>query len=96
MGESVAWANAPAPWAICRGKREGERCDSRYYPRGLCVRDPEARCADDERSGGVCLSCEAGADRSFARDVTPAAAALVGAAGIALAALARRKRGARS
>jgi hypothetical protein len=48
-----AWANAPAPWAVCGGKKAGDSCSSLYYPAGLC-QARETGCGDDQ----PCLYCE--------------------------------------
>jgi hypothetical protein len=83
-----ARANAPAPWGMCRGAKAGDPCDSRYYPRGLCLPEPAGSCPE----GAPCLYCSAGADKSFKHDVTPAATSLLGLAGLAALRLVLRKK----
>jgi hypothetical protein len=51
---SPARANAPAPWAVCAGKKAGDSCSSLYYPYGRCV--PGSDCGGP----GPCLECEKG------------------------------------
>jgi hypothetical protein len=54
---SVAWANAPAPWAVCAGKKAGDKCGGfPYFTRGRCVlREPTA-CGGPPQP--ICLMCE--------------------------------------
>ncbi|MCC6750590.1 MAG: hypothetical protein IT371_23210 [Deltaproteobacteria bacterium] len=60
---SEARANAPAPWAVCDGKREGDSCASSYYPNGRCVRQPAELCSRPRNAVGTCLSCESSGKR---------------------------------
>lgn len=53
---SAAWANAPAPWAICDGKKAGDKCGGfPYYTRGRCVQREPSACGQPR---DVCLTCE--------------------------------------
>jgi hypothetical protein len=91
---SRAQANAPAPWAMCRGAKPGDPCDSRYYPRGRCLPQPSGSCPDEDvaASGGVCLYCASGEDTRLVHDATPAAVGLAGLGGLAALALIQRRR----
>ncbi len=70
---SPARANAPAPWAVCRGQNPGDPCHSRYYPRGRC--QLRQGCADGDET---CLECVSGLDPSFRYDALPAALSCAG------------------
>ena len=82
-----ASANAPAPWAVCSGKKAGDSCSSLYYPFGRCVVDDFA-C----RESPTCLTCRSRGGCDISAGGTAAAAALLGAVTLLLLI---RRRGAR-
>jgi hypothetical protein len=83
-----ASANAPAPWAVCNGKKAGDSCSSLYYPFGRCVVDDFA-C----RETPTCLTCRSRGGCDVGGDGAAAAgAALLGAVTLLLLI---RRRGAR-
>jgi uncharacterized protein (TIGR03382 family) len=77
---SLAQANAPAPWAVCEGKKPGDSCSGIYYPLGRCVVE-DLGCGDHGRKS--CLTC-----RSRGCDIgsggVSSLAALAGLVGLAL------------
>lgn len=81
---ATAWANAPAPWAMCEGKRAGDSCSSMYYPAGICVVD-DFSC----RETPSCLTCESRNGRAFGIYFLPAIVMIGGA--IALVVIRRRR-----
>ena len=82
-----AQANAPAPWAVCSGKKAGDSCSSLYYPLGRCVVDDFA-CRDTP----TCLTCRSRGGCDLGAGEAASGAALLG--GVTLLLLIRR-RGAR-
>jgi MYXO-CTERM domain-containing protein len=79
-----AWANAPAPWAVCAGKKAGDSCSGMYYPFGRCVVDDFA-C----RESPTCLTCRSRGGCEVGEGPAAAGAALLGA--VTLLLLIRRR-----
>jgi uncharacterized protein (TIGR03382 family) len=79
-----AYANAPAPWAVCAGKKAGDSCSSIYYPYGRCVPG-----GSDCQQPGPCLVCEKG-EGFFGAEGAATVAAVAGLVGLVW--LIRRRR----
>jgi hypothetical protein len=93
---SLAFADSPAPWAVCEGKKAGDSCNNSYYPGGHCTAvDGGNGCTPD---AGTCLWCTGasggggggGGGCDIGAEGAATGAAFLGALGLAL--LMRRRR----